>query len=415
MNQAVSVPQISPMPVTPPERVVFTGPREEFRRLSTRGALLEFVTLGFYRFWLNTDIRRHLWSHTVVAGDAPEYTGRARELLIGFLIAMAILIPIYLGYFLLSLEAERIQAFASVPLVLFTYLFGQFAVYRARRYRMTRTVWRGVRFWMTGSGWNYAFRAFGWGILVVLTLGLALPWQNAALERYKMRHSHYGSVQGEFVGRGWDFFKRGWWIWLVTMAILAMAIAVPLVTLFSVPWVASDAAITELMNQVGGALTISFLLLGVLSPFLYGAYKSIQWRWWLEGIRFGGVAVQSDLRRGALIGLYWKVIGWMVLLGVIVAAIAAVITLAATALTGRTSAAIASDPVVAGLLIVAYLVYVVAINVVLRLYLIRDLWQRIATSATVSGLDSVRDVAAKGELAGSLGEGLADGLDVGGF
>ena len=125
----------------------------------TRGAGLELVTVGFYRFWLATDIRRHLWSNTAIDGDAPEYTGRGKELLIGFLFALAILVPIYLAYFLVGLEAERFKAFASFPLFLFFYLFGQFAIYRARRYRLTRTVWRGVRFWMDGSGWAYAARA----------------------------------------------------------------------------------------------------------------------------------------------------------------------------------------------------------------------------------------------------------------
>ncbi len=42
--------------------------------------------------------------------------------------------------------------------------------------RLTRTVWRGVRFWMTGSGLAYAWRAFWWGALVLLTLGLAYPF-----------------------------------------------------------------------------------------------------------------------------------------------------------------------------------------------------------------------------------------------
>ena len=81
--------------------------RQAQRILGYCGAALEFVTLGFYRFWLVTDIRRHLWSNTVVEGDAAEYTGRGRELLIGFLIALAILVPIYLGYFLISVEAEH--------------------------------------------------------------------------------------------------------------------------------------------------------------------------------------------------------------------------------------------------------------------------------------------------------------------
>ena len=48
------------------------------------------------------------------------------------------------------------------------------------------------------------------------------------------------------------------------------------------------------------------------APFVYAAFKAVEWRWWLSGIRFGGVRLESTLRRGALIGLYWKVIGWFV-------------------------------------------------------------------------------------------------------
>jgi uncharacterized membrane protein YjgN (DUF898 family) len=100
-------------------RVSFANDRPTFRRLALRGALLELVTLGFYRFWLATDIRRHLWSRSSVDGDQIDYAGRAKDLLIGFLFAVAILAPVYLAYFLIGLEAERAQAFASVPLGLF--------------------------------------------------------------------------------------------------------------------------------------------------------------------------------------------------------------------------------------------------------------------------------------------------------
>src|SRR5258708_27617127 len=157
----------------------------------------------------------HLWSHTAVEGDTLEYTGTAKELLLGFLFALAILVPIYIIYFLIGLEAERLLAFASFPLGVFFYLFAQFAVYRARRYRLTRTVWRGVRFWMTGSGWSYAWRAGLWALLSMLTLGIAVPWAKASLERYKMRHTAYGSLQGRFEATGWSLFKRVWWLWLL--------------------------------------------------------------------------------------------------------------------------------------------------------------------------------------------------------
>jgi uncharacterized membrane protein YjgN (DUF898 family) len=183
----VSVPHIIPVPAGPARptasAISFTAKRSEFRRLVLRGALLELCTAGFYRFWLATDMRRHLWSHTALDGDTLEYTGTARELLFGFLFAVTILAPIYLLYFLAGLEAERMKQFASFPMGLFFYLFFQFAIYRARRYRLTRTVWRGVRFWMTGSGWGYALRVGLWSIAVSLTLGVALPWRQAALER----------------------------------------------------------------------------------------------------------------------------------------------------------------------------------------------------------------------------------------
>ncbi|WP_245452768.1 DUF898 family protein [Bradyrhizobium sp. C9] len=375
-------PQPPPQPVPPPMPVAFSGNRKEFFRLVARGAGLELVTLGFYRFWLTTDIRRHLWSNTVIDGDAPEYTGRGKELLIGFLVALAILVPVYVGYFLIGIEAEHLKAFASLPLVAFFYLFGQFAIYRARRYRLTRTVWRGVRFWMSGSGWIYALKASLWGLLVVVTLGLALPWREAALERYKMRHSYYGDLQGSFEGRGWDFFKRGWWLWLLMPFALYSTI---------------------------------------FAPFAYAAFKAIEWRWWLSGIRFGEVRLESTMRRSALIGLYWKVIGWVVLLAMVFAAYLVLCTFLVASMDGssivdffRTEAFAKSIPLIV-LLGIGYLAFALAMNVVMRVYLMRDLWVRVLSSTIVHNIEAAANVTARGELANALGEGFADGLDVAGF
>jgi uncharacterized membrane protein YjgN (DUF898 family) len=377
VNQMSSVPQHPP-----PMPVAFHGSRGEFFHLVARGAGLELVTVGFYRFWLATDIRRHLWSHTLIDGDAAEYTGRGRELLIGFLIALAIIVPIYLAYFLVGLEAERYQAFASIPLLAFFYLFGQFAIYRARRYRLTRTIWRGVRFWMSGSGWAYAGQAALWGLLMILTLGLILPWREAALERYKMRHSYYGDLQGSFDGRGWEFFKRGWWLWLLAP-----------ISLYVTP----------------------------LAPFVYAAFKAVEWRWWLSGIRFGDVRLESTMRRGALIGLYWKVIGWVLLMAVVFAAYLGLCAVLVASMSGESFNQFFAPQVFTRsipLLILAglgYLGFALVINVAIRVYLMRDLWVRVLASTIVHDIEAAANVSARGELANALGEGFADGLDVAGF
>ena len=102
-----------PLPATVASRMEFINDRPRYVGLVMRGALLELVTVGFYRFWLATDMRRHLWSHTSVEGDAPEYTGTAKELFIGFLFALAIIVPLNVGYFLIGLDAARLKAFAS--------------------------------------------------------------------------------------------------------------------------------------------------------------------------------------------------------------------------------------------------------------------------------------------------------------
>ena len=57
----------------PPVR--FTGTTEAYVWILVRGYALLGVTLGIYRFWLNTDVRRFLWSKTEVAGESLEYTG----------------------------------------------------------------------------------------------------------------------------------------------------------------------------------------------------------------------------------------------------------------------------------------------------------------------------------------------------
>jgi uncharacterized membrane protein YjgN (DUF898 family) len=392
----------SPVPTEIASPVAFTGVRSDFRRLVVRGALLELVTLGFYRFWLATDMRRHLWSHTSVGGDAPEYTGTAKELLIGFLFALAILVPVYLVYFFLGLEAERYQAFASVPLILFFYLFYQFAMYRARRYRLTRTVWRGVRFWMKGSGWAYALQAGLWLLLVIVTLGLALPWYQAVLERYKMRNSFYGDLAGRFDGTGGGLFTRYIWFWLGTVLVVggvsAISIAVP----------------------AAGAVFGPLVAIGV--PFAYAAYKAIEWRWWASGVRFGEVRFESKLSTGALAGLYWKVIGWSFLILLVlfawmfgVGGLAYLLFAGSAATESQVGAMIAQNPLVIGLVVLGYVICALIFGIVVRLYLRRDVWARVAASTMVYNLSAADNVTARGEAANALGEGFADSLDVGGF
>ena len=400
--QPAERPQAISTPASADSPVAFTADRPAFRRLVLRGALLELVTADGE------------WSRTSVGGDAPEYVGTAKQLLVGFLFAVAILVPIYVGYFLLGLEAEQLQTFASMPLVLFYYVFLQFAIYRSRRYRLTRTVWRGVRFSMTGSGLNYAWRVGLWSLLVFISLGFALPWRQAALERFKMRYTAYGNLQGCFEGTGGGLFKQGWWLWVGTWVLVALPI-VGLVAMFA-PQIGPLNPIAPLIAPL---VVLGFFLLVVAAPFIYALYKSIEWRWWASGIRLGDVRFSSDLRRGAFIGLYWKVTGWSLLLILGLSIWLGAAVGAGFALVGGVGTVeeqmlrVSQHWGVLAASAVGYVVFVLAFWAVMRIYLIHDVWQRVAQSVTVHNLAAASEVAAaQGELAGAIGEGLADSLDV---
>jgi hypothetical protein len=61
---------------------------------------------------------------------------------------------------------------------------------------------------------------------------------------------------------------------------------------------------------------------------------------------------------------------------------------------------------------IGYLLTVLAFGAVTRIYLMRDVWARVAQSITVHNLATAENVAARGEADNALGEGFADSLDV---
>jgi len=67
------------------------------------------------------------------------------------------------------------------------------------------------------------------------------------------------------------------------------------------------------------------------------------------------------------------------------------------------------------LYLVDYLAIALFAGFVVRVYLVRGVWERVVTSATVYNLENADNVRVMGGLASALGEGLVDGLDVAGF
>lgn len=187
--------------------------------LALKTGLVTVVTLGIYRFWAKTKIRQMFWSGTELDGDRFEYTGTGLEKFKGFLIAVVFL-AIYLGLLQMGLlflglsvlrepqsDAEALAQIGGFYLIFLAILpFILFASYRARRYRMSRTRWRGIRFGMDSAAWGYVWRALGHGALTLLTLGLLLPRMTFHLEKYMTDRTHFGTARFEQQGRWQELY-----------------------------------------------------------------------------------------------------------------------------------------------------------------------------------------------------------------
>jgi uncharacterized membrane protein YjgN (DUF898 family) len=398
--------------------VRFRGEAGRFWRLLARGAVLLMATLGIYRFWLTTDIRRFLWSNTELAGESFEYTGTARELLLGFLIAIAVLVPLYAAFFLLAFGLGEL---ASLIGLLVLTLLGQYAVYRARRYRLTRTVYRGVRFHQSGSAWRYAACALLWWTLIVLTIGLAYPFAQSRLERFKMRNTFFGNLPGRFEGSGFRLFLRGFALWVVAIVPLMVGLFAMLVI---IDWnaLASAAARDDLSNwlEVSG-LARATVLTGLMTiwlllsfALLYPIFQAIVLRWWASGLRFGEVTVTSRLRTAQVLGVYARFLIYAFLFTLAAGAVVIPGALLLPKLTDGL-APVYEELVTTIATLITYVVIALGYSTIYQASVRLGLWRCLVESLDVSNFAALEHVSAAGQPASPVGEGLADALSVGGI
>ena len=219
------------------EHAHYTGEGGTLFGLALKTYLLSVLTLGIYRFWSKTRIRKYIWSATRFQGDAFEYTGTGLEKFLGFLIAVVFL-AVYLGIVNLLLffagihfttgVATEAEALANAMVIGISFLalvpWIFFAVYRSRRYMLARTRFRGIRFGMEKGAGGYVWRALFYSFVVGITLGLLLPLRTFRLAAYMNNRTWYGDAR--FVqGGSWAALYRGMLHLVIGMVLLIAALS----------------------------------------------------------------------------------------------------------------------------------------------------------------------------------------------
>jgi len=266
-------------------RIAYEGRVGALYGLVIVNLLLTIITLGVYRFWARTRLRRYIWAHTTVGNEAFEYTGTGGELFKGFLLAVAIFLPagIALAVAQVLLPPEFAAGLTLVFYVgiFFLALAGAFA---ARRYQMRRTTWRGIRFTVDGSAWAYA-RAMAWRLVVLpFTMFLMLPWIAAANLRRTLGQTRFGSAPAHFDGAGGVLFP-----WMILAVGVFWAVAVPVAV--GIGYLVWLTGLDDLRDPALSNLLAVLVLAGILGLFV---------AWFLAGAVYRAATLRFTFENLAL-------------------------------------------------------------------------------------------------------------------
>ena len=227
----------------------FVGDRGRVFALAVRTGILTVLTLGIYRFWMKTRLRRYYWSSVRFGGVPAEYLGDPLEKLLGFLFAVVVLafyigvVNLVLMFLSYSLFQDNFVAyllsFAGVVPLWF------YARYRARRYVLARTRWRGIRFGLEPGAWGYAWRAILYWFFTIISAGLLWPLMTFRLEKYRTDRTWYGDCRLEQEGR-WTMLLPALRHVLLALLVGGLSVVIGinaapaafLLTALAVPWFA---------------------------------------------------------------------------------------------------------------------------------------------------------------------------------
>lgn len=396
------------------ETFEFTGRRGPFFKLLLINLFLTIITLGIYRFWAKTNVRRFIWLNIRFMGDPLEYTGKGSELLLGFLIVLAVLFPLGLIYegiqSLTPPEATTLHIGLEALYYIIIFALIQIGFYRAWRYRMSRTAWRGIRLGLDGSTWTFLKLSLGWSVLTVLTLGIAYPWMAIELWRYQIMHTRIGKTVAQFKGNGRELLLP--WLFVMTPGLILLMIN--LIYSYSFYQSLETTSAQPSPNLEGSplevfqietipawfaAMNITALVALAIGWFHFSILIT---RYQISSIRFGEASFHSRLPIGRLFAYA------AIAIGVIAFPAALLMFSLVTGIgSGLGSVFLSLIP----LLIFAFLIAPIAWTLIFKFELIKQVF----VTTTITNPEVLQRVVQSASESQRTGEGLADALDIGGL
>jgi uncharacterized membrane protein YjgN (DUF898 family) len=287
-------------------RLSWVHPAGGFLGLSILNGTLRILTLGVYHFWGKTEVRQRIWSAVRIDGEPLDYRGTGAELFRGFLIVFfLILLPLVVASFASSLllpANSSEQGFYNLVLWGVVFLLSGIGIHRARRYRLSRTRWRGIRAGLSGHSWRFAWTYLWTMLLIPLTLGWIVPWRAVRLQKSLFDDTRFGDKSFAFSGRAGPLYKRFWLVWLAAV-VLFIGTLVAIFVLIGFDMAQGIARPRRLNAETaamsGGIVFVAVLVFAIIRAW----YTTRVLNYFASQTRFEGTAFALAARVGSFIWL----------------------------------------------------------------------------------------------------------------
>lgn len=314
-----------------PENLTFKYvPRPGLLKIALINFFLGLITLTIYRFWAKTNTRKHIWNCIHINGEPLEYTGTGGELFRGFLMVFGLFILPYiivLTALQLSLgQAHPIVTGLSLLFAFTVYFLWGFAVYKQRKYQLSRTQWRGIRGTLVGSAMIYSLTFFGSILAKSFSLGWATPVMNTVLQEQITNDMRFGDAAFKFKGKAGPLYPTYALCWILTVVFAIGAITfvsyqattwfgAELSTLFDRIFERPDApkptdADFYLFGTIALLVVAALAVFFIIIPMLWAIYTAKEIRTFANYTRFDGAQFKLEVRSW---GMVWLTISNIVL------------------------------------------------------------------------------------------------------
>ncbi|QHL87127.1 DUF898 family protein [Nibribacter ruber] len=185
----------------------FQGKGSQLFEIQLANWVLTALTLGLYYPWAKANILRYTYAKTKLSGSSFTFHGTGKEMFIGYLKVMALVVVFYASLFYAAFTQDLdlinyvVYGYLAVLVVLIP-----MAIHGRMRYRMSRTSWRGIHFGYRGSLKELSLMFYRDIFLTIITLGFYRAWLEVNLRTYIVNNLRMGNVQFHFQGTGAELF-----------------------------------------------------------------------------------------------------------------------------------------------------------------------------------------------------------------